>query len=444
MDVSARHVAAANRRIVKNFMIRSLKMPFSADVLDFHLKNRGVRERPFDVGFAFGKMFPTVFFDKPLQPGARVFYQADFPENDAAFECRRELFGFCMGVLDYGEAGLGIALEREEFFARVLCAVKPDVLAVECEIQRNAVRIADGICRGKNSVFGGFQNALRVFGCHLPVGTPHGRERGERSVGKVFDVDAFFVQKRFDENVLAVGQFQGKEGRFAVEERQKNAVPVPMGKLREFFLGYPFQNAFVAIADFAREFFCMEKVHELGFFHAVALERDNARIARVFQLEAGFFADLAPNAILRAFALLEFSADANPLVAIDVVLFLDAVEHQVGTFFFDVTKGRVEHIGKIKFKGGWGGGLQRLRLFSGILREGEVPKPYFIVLLCLPPIDFVFLLNYIYGMTKAELKFLQKKAKAAYEAMLNFPAYDENHYRKLNHMPLVRHGARSK
>ena len=47
-------------------------------------------------------------------------------------------------------------------------------------------------------------------------------------------------------------------------------------------------------------------------------------------------------------------------------------------------------------------------------------------------------------MTKMEFKSLQKKAKAAYEAMLNFPAYDENRYRKLNHMPIARSSARSK
>ncbi len=37
-------------------------------------------------------------------------------------------------------------------------------------------------------------------------------------------------------------------------------------------------------------------------------------------------------------------------------------------------------------------------------------------------------------MTKSELKTLKKKADAAYRAMLNFPGYDENFYRKKNNL----------
>lgn len=38
-------------------------------------------------------------------------------------------------------------------------------------------------------------------------------------------------------------------------------------------------------------------------------------------------------------------------------------------------------------------------------------------------------------MTKLEMKSLQKKAKAAYEAMLSFPVYNENRFRKINNLP---------
>lgn len=40
-------------------------------------------------------------------------------------------------------------------------------------------------------------------------------------------------------------------------------------------------------------------------------------------------------------------------------------------------------------------------------------------------------------MTKLEMKVLQKKARAAYEAMLHFPVYDENRFRKINNLPKV-------
>ena len=38
-------------------------------------------------------------------------------------------------------------------------------------------------------------------------------------------------------------------------------------------------------------------------------------------------------------------------------------------------------------------------------------------------------------MTKLEMKSLQKKAKAAYDAMLSFPTYNENKFRKINNLP---------
>jgi hypothetical protein len=47
-------------------------------------------------------------------------------------------------------------------------------------------------------------------------------------------------------------------------------------------------------------------------------------------------------------------------------------------------------------------------------------------------------------MTKAELKFLKKKADAAYREMLNFPVYNENFYRKKNGLPVVQVSTRKK
>ncbi len=38
-------------------------------------------------------------------------------------------------------------------------------------------------------------------------------------------------------------------------------------------------------------------------------------------------------------------------------------------------------------------------------------------------------------MTKMEMKSLQKKAKVAYEAMLHFPVYNENRFRRINNLP---------
>ena len=116
-----------------------------------------------------------------------------------------------------------------------------------------------------------------------------------------------------------------------------------MGELGYVFFGDPFQGAFVAVLERAGKFGCREQVHELSLVHAVANEGDNPSVLGANQREARFFESLALDAVLGRFPFLELAANANPLVLVDIVLFLDAVEQQVLAVLFDVAEGCVEH-----------------------------------------------------------------------------------------------------
>ena len=53
------------------------------------------------------------------------------------------------------------------------------------------------------------------------------------------------------------------------------------------------------------------------------------------------------NAVFGRFPFFELAADADPLVLVDVVLFLDAVEKQILAVLFDVAESRVYHTSQI-------------------------------------------------------------------------------------------------
>ena len=76
---------------------------------------------------------------------------------------------------------------------------------------------------------------------------------------------------------------------------------------------------------------------------AVGDEGDQAPVGVVREGEARLLPDLADEALFGAFLVLKLAADADPLVLVDVVFFLDAVEHEVLPLALDVAERGVPH-----------------------------------------------------------------------------------------------------
>ena len=90
----------------------------------------------------------------------------------------------------------------------------------------------------------------------------------------------------------------------------------------------PFQYALVALLYRTGPAGSGEQVHVLAL-PSVGHEGDHTTVAVVRQGQARLLQRLAADALLGAFALLALAAHADPLVAVQIVLLLDAVEHQV-------------------------------------------------------------------------------------------------------------------
>ena len=67
-------------------------------------------------------------------------------------------------------------------------------------------------------------------------------------------------------------------------------------------------------------------MHEFGLVHAVADEGDYAPVFGPDECESCFFKRFAVDTVFGGFPFFELATDANPLVLVNVVLFLDAVE----------------------------------------------------------------------------------------------------------------------
>ena len=117
-----------------------------------------------------------------------------------------------------------------------------------------------------------------------------------------------------------------------------------MGELGYVFFWDPFQGAFVAFLEVAGEFSRRKEVHEFRLVHAVANEGDDAAVLGTNQGEARFFQRFALDTVFGRFPFFELAADADPLVLVDVVFFLDAVEQQVLAVLFNVAECGIEHV----------------------------------------------------------------------------------------------------
>ena len=71
---------------------------------------------------------------------------------------------------------------------------------------------------------------------------------------------------------------------------------------------------------------------------------DDSAVAPGIQRETGLFPGLPQEAVLRALPFLELAPDSDPLVMIEVVLFLHAMEHQIRAVPFDIAEGGISHV----------------------------------------------------------------------------------------------------
>ena len=142
-----------------------------------------------------------------------------------------------------------------------------------------------------------------------------------------------------DEGFALVAELEGEEVAALVEGAEEELVPFPQLLRQELALRKPHELAFVAVGERAGELRAGEEVH---VFDApfVGHERDESAEARIEHGEPRLLLHLAHGAFLGAFAVLELSADANPLVAVFVVLLLGSVEDEIASVLLDVAEGR--------------------------------------------------------------------------------------------------------
>ena len=115
-----------------------------------------------------------------------------------------------------------------------------------------------------------------------------------------------------------------------------------MRDLGQLLPGEPFQHALVALFQGAGITVGSEQVHIFGG-PTVGHKGDDAAVAVIGEGQAGLLINLPQNAVLGTFPVLEFSADADPLIFIEIVFFFDPVEHEIVISTADITQGGVEH-----------------------------------------------------------------------------------------------------
>ena len=147
------------------------------------------------------------------------------------------------------------------------------------------------------------------------------------------------AELRLDEDFALVTELEREEVAALVEGAEEELVPFPQLLGQELALRQPHKFALVAVRQGAGELRAGEQVHVLDA-PFVGHKRDESAEARIEHGEPRLLLHLAHGAFLGAFAALELSADADPLVAVLVVLLLGAVEDQIASVLLDVAESR--------------------------------------------------------------------------------------------------------
>ena len=132
-----------------------------------------------------------------------------------------------------------------------------------------------------------------------------------------------------------IHQFQRKGRCILTTPRQNQAVALPDRQVAHLLLVHPFQHPLVALADLAFKAVGGVKVH---IFHGPrrADEGDDAAKTVSGEGKPRLLLNLPQKALLRALPLLKFTADADPLVPIDVLFLFYPMEQQILPLLFYV------------------------------------------------------------------------------------------------------------
>ena len=68
----------------------------------------------------------------------------------------------------------------------------------------------------------------------------------------------------------------------------------------------------------------------------VGNEGDDATVAVIGNGQSRFLPNLTEHTVLGALSVFEMTADSDPFIVVDVILFLGAVKHQIATVSFGV------------------------------------------------------------------------------------------------------------
>ena len=127
-----------------------------------------------------------------------------------------------------------------------------------------------------------------------------------------------------------------------VHEPQEDPVTLPLLQGGELLLVDPGQLTLVAVLRRAGEARGVEQVHILGR-PDIGDEGHKPAVAVLRERQPRFLQHLAADAVLRAFPVLKFSADADPFVVIFVVLLFYTVEHQILSIALKIAERRLLH-----------------------------------------------------------------------------------------------------
>ena len=157
----------------------------------------------------------------------------------------------------------------------------------------------------------------------------------------------FSIQDGFLEVIALIGEFQGEEWHFFVDEFEEDLVAFPHGQFEKAFLLDPFEITLVAHDLVTGPVGANEEVHMFGF-PDVGDEGDDAAVAPFRDGIACFFPHLAQHAVLRALPFLELATHTKPFVVVEVVFLFGAVQHEVLVAAFQIAKRCLFHDFKSK------------------------------------------------------------------------------------------------
>lgn len=151
-------------------------------------------------------------------------------------------------------------------------------------------------------------------------------------------------QRSLNQLIAMITQGQEEERPVFMEVLQEDTVTLPEVQFRDPVLIDPLKNALRAVMKLSGPSVGGKEEHILGR-RLIRDKGNEAAEPEAGQGESGFLKDLPEQALDGGLALQELPANADPFPLIEVMLFFDAMEHQILAIPFQVAKGRIEQSG---------------------------------------------------------------------------------------------------